>query len=127
MTWFTPATARRLLKRIRPTIETLHRIYLELERRRPRYPASDRPVDPVYFAMSSRLATGLARLRADGLRVDEFRHGRVDFPALLGERLVMLCWHVGEPDLGFWHEPGDGERRYPLPAADPPPSSDTAA
>jgi hypothetical protein len=118
MNCFTPTTARRLLARIRPTVETLYRLYRELERLRPPHPESDRPVDPLYFAMSFRLARGLERLRADGLAVDELRRGMIDFPALLDRRPVMLCWRVGEAEL-FWHEPGLSGCRRPLPQDGP--------
>ena len=30
--------------------------------------------------------------------------GLVDFPSLLNERTIYLCWQRGEPDVGFWHE-----------------------
>lgn len=30
--------------------------------------------------------------------------GLVDFPAMLDNREVYLCWKVGEPQVMFWHE-----------------------
>jgi hypothetical protein len=30
--------------------------------------------------------------------------GLVDFPAVLDNREVYLCWKVGEPQVMFWHE-----------------------
>jgi hypothetical protein len=31
--------------------------------------------------------------------------GLVDFPARMGgDRLVYLCWKMGEPDIRYWHE-----------------------
>jgi hypothetical protein len=30
--------------------------------------------------------------------------GLVDFPAVLSDREVYLCWVEGEPDIGFWHD-----------------------
>ena len=30
--------------------------------------------------------------------------GLVDFPAILENREVCLCWKVGEPDVMYWHE-----------------------
>lgn len=42
--------------------------------------------------------------------------GLVDFPALLGEREVNLCWRVGELAIGFWHGLEEGyAARKPLP------------
>jgi hypothetical protein len=87
---------------------------MELEYRRPDRLVSDHRVDPLYFVMSSRLADGLARLQAGGLQVDDLKHGMLDFPAMLDDQPVMLCWRVGEPDLRFWHKPGHGRTRHPL-------------
>ena len=30
--------------------------------------------------------------------------GLVDFPALLDNREIYLCWKVGEPEVMYWHE-----------------------
>lgn len=30
--------------------------------------------------------------------------GLVDFPARMGNRLVYLCWKMGEPEVLYWHE-----------------------
>jgi len=43
----------------------------------------------------------------------EFEVGVVDFPARIGEHEVMLCWHHGEPRIGWYHGPNEshGQRR----------------
>ncbi|MBM3970272.1 MAG: DUF2203 family protein [Planctomycetes bacterium] len=30
--------------------------------------------------------------------------GLVDFPTLIDGREAYLCWKLGEPEIGFWHE-----------------------
>lgn len=30
--------------------------------------------------------------------------GLVDFPAQMDDRVVHLCWKLGEPEVQFWHE-----------------------
>jgi len=112
--WFTPASARRTLQCIRPTAERLYRLYREIELRRPPRPGSDQRVEPLYFTMVERLVHGLAALESTGVRVDDLRHGMLDFPAQRDGRAVLLCWRVGEPALAFWHEAGDGFDRRPL-------------
>ncbi len=42
--------------------------------------------------------------------------GLVDFPALLDEREVNLCWRLGEQRIRFWHGLDEGyAARRPLP------------
>jgi len=118
-TWFTPTSARHALRRLRPAVESLHRLFAEMESRCRSAPASDCRVDPLYYSMADKLARGLGRLRRAGLRVDDLRRGMLDFPALRDGRPVLLCWRVGEPSLDFWHEPGNGRRRVRVDDAGP--------
>jgi hypothetical protein len=106
--WFTPASARRTLRRIRPAVEKLHRLFRELELRRPLKIDSDERVDPLYFSMLDKLTRGLDELDREGLEAGELRQGMLDFPAYRDGRPVLLCWKVGEPSVRFWHEPGQG-------------------
>lgn len=103
--FFTLPAARRTLRRIRPTAERLHRLYRELDRRRPPEIDGDSRVDPLYFTMLRRLVVGIARLDREGLKADDLRRGVLNFPALRDGRPVLLCWRVGEPSLAYWHEP----------------------
>jgi hypothetical protein len=50
------------------------------------------------------MAAGVARLDAMGLTLRDIEHGLVDLPALVSGRQVWLCWQVGEPVIGWWHE-----------------------
>ena len=34
--------------------------------------------------------------------------GLLDFPCLLGEEIVFLCWQYGEPEITYWHRIEDG-------------------
>jgi hypothetical protein len=47
--------------------------------------------------------------------VRDVDRGIVDFPTLMDGREVYLCWHVGEPEIGHWHELESGfASRRPL-------------
>ncbi len=37
-----------------------------------------------------------------------FTVGMVDFPAMINEEEVMLCWQTGEDDILYYHRPEDG-------------------
>ncbi|MBM4263679.1 MAG: DUF2203 family protein [Deltaproteobacteria bacterium] len=34
--------------------------------------------------------------------------GLIDFPCMLGNEVVFLCWQIGEPSVNFWHRIEDG-------------------
>jgi hypothetical protein len=39
-----------------------------------------------------------------GAELKDPRTGLIDFPAQLEERIVCLCWKLGENDIEHWHE-----------------------
>ncbi len=49
-------------------------------------------------------------LRALGVEPKSGPEGLVDFPALIDDRLVYLCWKFGEPEVTHWHELDAGFR-----------------
>jgi hypothetical protein len=65
-------------------------------------------------------ASGVVRcveeLHSLGVLVKDLDEGLVDFPALRGDEEVLLCWRLGEEDIGFWHPADEGfAGRRPLP------------
>lgn len=53
-----------------------------------------------------------------GCELKDFERGLVDFPALLEDRLVFLCWRMGEEHVTHWHELEAGfAGRQPIDAA----------
>jgi hypothetical protein len=59
------------------------------------------------------LADELARVNALGGEVKDLDTGLVDFPGKRGDEDILLCWKLGEKDVGFWHtaEAGFAGRR----------------
>ena len=47
-------------------------------------------------------------LRALGIQLKDPRMGLVDFPSNLEGRRVLLCWHLGEPSVQYWHDENAG-------------------
>jgi hypothetical protein len=39
-----------------------------------------------------------------GVECKSIEQGLIDFPCLLEDRVVYLCWKEDEPDIAFWHE-----------------------
>src|SRR5690606_14362384 len=51
-----------------------------------------------------RVTAFLAELDALGCVFKGFEEGLVDFYTLRDDRLVFLCWRLGEPRISHWHE-----------------------
>lgn len=43
-------------------------------------------------------------LRELGVEPKGGPEGLVDFPSLMDDRIVFLCWKLGEPEVTHWHE-----------------------
>lgn len=58
----------------------------------------------------------LERLEEIGVQVKDLDVGLVDFPARRGDETVLLCWHLAEERIGYWHGTDEGYAgRKPLP------------
>jgi len=59
----------------------------------------------------------LAEMDEIGVQVKDLEKGLLDFPCLMEGHTVLLCWKLGEKEIGFWHSADDGfEGRKPLDA-----------
>jgi hypothetical protein len=54
------------------------------------------------------MQAGVARIDELGITLREIETGLIDFPALVTGRQIWLCWRLGEDDVEWWHELGDG-------------------
>ena len=131
MRHFTPEEANDTLVEVRPLVEQL------VERRREHVVALERQeglertirgngggIPPAELAAATAdvdaLARKLARLVDEigrhGAQVKDVDTGLIDFPALHGGETVLLCWRLGEDEIGYWHRLEDGfAGRRPLP------------
>jgi hypothetical protein len=58
----------------------------------------------------------LHQLEEIGVQVKDLDIGLIDFPARRGDETVLLCWHLGEEQIGYWHGTDEGlAGRKPLP------------
>ncbi len=55
-----------------------------------------------------RMQAGVARIDEMGVTLREIETGLIDFPAMATGRQIWLCWRLGEGDVAWWHELGDG-------------------
>jgi hypothetical protein len=59
----------------------------------------------------------LTEIEEIGVQVKDLEQGLLDFPCVLDGKTVLLCWKLGEEEIGYWHLPEDGfEGRKPLDA-----------
>jgi hypothetical protein len=77
-------------------------------------------------ARVEREARSLARLvdeiNEHGAQVKDLDDGLIDFPTLHRGETVLLCWRLGEDDIGWWHRVEDGfAGRQPVEDLDPGP------
>jgi hypothetical protein len=67
-------------------------------------------------AVARRLARLVDEIASHGAQVKDLDSGLIDFPALRGGETVLLCWQLGEDEIGWWHRVEDGfAGRRPLP------------
>lgn len=38
------------------------------------------------------------------IQIKDIQRGLVDFPAIIGDKEVFLCWEKDEEDIEFWHD-----------------------
>jgi hypothetical protein len=131
MRHFTPEEANAALEQVRPLVEQMvarRRAHVEaLERQEElegRIRGNGGGIPPAELAEAAaevdRQARSLARTVDDivalGVEVKDLDEGLVDFPALRRGETVLLCWQLGEDEIGYWHSPEDGfAGRRPLP------------
>jgi hypothetical protein len=114
MKLFALSEANALIPRIRPRLERLQKlhVYLVKQKTAAREAAAKAPSGGggladgglyagrlLEFGEISRALDGL------GIQVKDYGSGLIDFPAWREDRVVFLCWKLGEGDeIAWWHE-----------------------
>ena len=66
-------------------------------------------------ALAEQILRGIEVVQRRGCLVKDVARGLVDFYALSGDRLIFLCWQLGEKEVGHWHPlEGGYSARLPL-------------
>jgi len=55
-----------------------------------------------------RVKDAVAEIDATGVQVKDLDVGLLDFPCKVDDDVVLLCWKLGEPRIGFYHGMTDG-------------------
>ena len=52
----------------------------------------------------------LAEIEAIGVQVKDLDIGLLDFPCVVDDQIVLLCWKLGEEKIEYWHGLEEGFR-----------------
>ena len=62
-----------------------------------------------------RVKDALAEIDATGVQVKDLDIGLLDFPCMVEDRVILLCWKLGEKSIEHWHSVEEGFRgRKPI-------------
>lgn len=50
----------------------------------------------------------VAEIDATGVQVKDLDIGLLDFPCIVGEEIILLCWKLGEKGITHWHGMEEG-------------------
>lgn len=66
---------------------------------------------------SQRRQDALAEIDSMGVQIKDLEAGLLDFPCQVEDHIVLLCWKLGESNIGYWHTLEDGFKgRRPIDA-----------
>lgn len=108
---YTRDEARALLPQIRNWLERLVRLRAVLEKQEKRLeglmtPGGDLGGDLVnaWLRTLVELRELLREFQRREIQIKDLDRGLIDFPAVIADREVFLCWEKDEEDIEFWHD-----------------------
>jgi hypothetical protein len=112
---YTREEARKLLPRIRKWLEALEEGQMELEKNDRRLAGLMTEGQDMGGALVNKWVTILAEIRQilrefeeREIIIKDLARGLIDFPALIGDKEVFLCWEKDEDDIEYWHDIDSG-------------------
>jgi hypothetical protein len=124
MKLFTVDEANRLLPLVEPKLVEIQRLYARVDIMRDDSRAAAAASDlgggmrggTGYVSALYQIGKLTTELHEMGVELKDHTSGLVDFPSMRGDRVVLLCWRLGEGDeVKWWHEIDGGfAGRQPL-------------
>lgn len=117
---FTVQEAQQVLEDVRPLVGRMLRAFAEIREEidaatrsvglRPGDPELARHLEVRGIAprLLKEINGTIQDIQAHGCVVNGPEAGLIDFPCLMGNEIVFLCWKYGEPGIDFWHRIPDG-------------------
>ena len=121
--YFTLTQANDALRELRPLAEQMverRRELVEAQARRAALgaqvgtnggdltPSDFAEADAELEAAAAALAACIEPIQAAGALIKDLDRGLLDFPALRDDEEILLCWHVGEDEIRYWHGVDEG-------------------
>ena len=108
---YTRDEARALLPQIRVWLAQIKQLRVEVERYDNRLSGltadgQDTGGDTVnsWIRAISSLQAVLVEFERREISIKDVERGLLDFPAIMGDKEVFLCWEADEDDIEFWHD-----------------------
>lgn len=124
MKFFTVTEANKLLPSIVPKLEAIKALYSKVDTLREGSRAAAGASNfgggmeggATYVNTLYKIGKLTTELHELGVEIKDHTRGLIDFPSMRGERIVLLCWQLGEgPEIEWWHETDAGfAGRQPL-------------
>ena len=120
---FTRDEANRMLERLRPLVLDLQEEWERIKALNPEIQKTREkalmdafsPHGVEYVESVSHLMLVMRQVREMGVPVKDLDKGLCDFPYLKQDRVVYLCWQLGEDSIEYWHDVESGfSGREPL-------------
>jgi hypothetical protein len=135
LTVFSLAEANRAVIELRPRLERLVRARKDYDRAQSRIEVlavalagagPDNPDRAELHELHDRrtqlgheISEGIRAIQERGCLVKDLETGLLDFYAISGDRLIFLCWRLGEREITHWHPlEGGFAARQPLDPSD---------
>jgi hypothetical protein len=69
--------------------------------------------------LADSLTSSLEKIQSTGCVVKDLEMGLLDFPSIVNNQEVYLCWRLGEERIRFWHRQDEGfSGRKPIDPSD---------
>ena len=110
-THYTREEARVLLPKVRKWLKRLVDLRGEFEKQDKRLTALMAPGRDLGGALVNAWVKTLAEIKTvllefqrRDIQIKDLDRGLIDFPAIIGDKEVFLCWEQQEDDIEFWHD-----------------------
>ncbi len=124
MKLFTVAEANATLPTIIPKLESIRNLYIKVDSLREESRAAAGASNfgggmrggTAYINTLYKIGKLTTEILELGIEIKDHTRGLIDFPSMRGDRVVLLCWQLGEPEeIEWWHETDAGfAGRQPL-------------